>query len=127
MLSWQRLINKSKDLISDIQGKYRHFSFMIYKNEILSCGTNCPTKTVRLAFDWNYLFPFRHSELDCIAKCNLPPSLFKKCRLINIRIGHKDNILLSRPCKDCQRVILAFNIGEVYYSNEWGNFEKLKF
>lgn len=127
MLPYSKLINKAKGLLSEKQGKYRHFSFILYKNSILSFGTNCPTKTSRLAFEFGYEFPYRHSELDAIARFPEPNKFLCRCSMVNIRIGRKDNILVSRPCKDCQKVLKAFNIGEAYFSNEWGRFEKLLF
>lgn len=125
MLPWHRFINKALDLIDKPQSVHKHFSFITYKNSIISTGWNNSLKTHPLAYKFGYEFPFLHSELDSITKLQESVKILKNCNIVNIRLGKFDNILLSRPCKNCQKLLISFGFKEIYYSNEWGKFERL--
>lgn len=94
-----------------------HFSFLVKKNSIDSVGWNNKGKTHTIAYKLNYKYPTIHSELACILNYNKNPS---KHYMVNIRIGKSGNVLLSKPCKNCRRLLKHYNISKVIYSTDFG-------
>ncbi len=118
------LINRAFELIDNPQSDWKHFSFLVRKNNVLSTGWNYQFKTHPLAVKFGYKYPYIHSEISAITKFPQKVENLKKCVLVNVRIGNNNKPLLSRPCQYCQKLIKAFGIGKVYYSNEYGLFEE---
>lgn len=126
-INFDKLIKRAFKNIEKPESNQKHFSFVMYGNKIISEGWNSSIRTHPLAFRYGYEYPFVHSELDAIAKLPYKVDFLRKCAMVNVRIGRRNNVLLSRPCRSCQKVIMAFNIGSCFYSNEYSNFEKLEF
>lgn len=124
MVDFDRLIARCKALKHKSQGNHRHFSFLLRKNKIMSFGMNHITKTHPLVVKYEYPYPFIHSELSSIVRFPGPSHELRNCTLVNIRLGKRNDILLSRPCRCCQKIIVAFSINKVVYSNEYGLFEE---
>ena len=110
----------------------KHFSFIFYKNKILSIGFN-NYKTHPFNLKFNYVnrqknkissFVGTHSEMKAFLKLGR-----KNCEgltLINTRINRKNEIDYSKPCRGCCDMIKILNFKEVYFSNKNGNFDFLK-
>lgn len=105
---------------------FLHFSFLIRKNNILSIGVNRADKTHPLAKKFNYKYATQHSELNAICNFNGNIQDLKKCVLVNTRLGAGNNFLLSKPCLNCQLLVLYFGIEEVYYTDQAGEFSCLQ-
>jgi deoxycytidylate deaminase len=110
----------------------RHFSFIFYRNKLLSIGSNnCKTHPLNLKF--NYVnrqmhkissFVGTHSEMKAVIKLGT-----KDCSgltLINTRINRKNEIDYSMPCKGCLDMIQKLNFKEVYFTTKKGDFDFLK-
>lgn len=82
-------------------------------------------KTHTFVWKRGYEYGFPHSETMALINSNVNISLLKDYTLVNIRLGKRGNLLLSRPCNHCSRIISEFKIGEVWYSNNFGLFERL--
>lgn len=110
----------------------RHFSFIFYKNKLLSIGFN-NYKTHPLNLKFNYVnrqmnrissFIGTHSEMKAFIKLRR-----KNCfglTLINTRINRNNKIDYSKPCKGCCDMIKKLGFKEVYFSNKNGDFDFLK-
>jgi deoxycytidylate deaminase len=67
-----------------------------------------------------------HSELAAIMNLKRTGIDLSKTIMYNVRIG-ASGILLSRPCQDCSKLIIAANFKRVYYSNNFGLLEEYKY
>lgn len=105
---------------------FKHFSYILEKNTILSIGRNNPDKTHPLAYRFNHRFNCIHSELSAIVNFDYPHKRLHNCKIINIRITESGRIAMSRPCINCQTMLSAFGLKDVVYSNRDGNFERLR-
>jgi deoxycytidylate deaminase len=124
----KRLIERTYANIDEINGttngKYRHVSYLILKNKIISFGYNSQT-THPIALQYGLQHAHIHSEMNTISK--LPyysmqyKKLIQKCDMVNIRLSISGNIHMSKPCDACQKVISAFGIKNVYYTTSEHN------
>jgi hypothetical protein len=117
LMKYEFLIQKSKKLNREINSKskqFRHFSFILYGNKIISIGQNDKDKTHTLAFKNGYKYSCIHSELDALVRAKISPEKFKKCVLVNIRLNRFNHVNLSRPCQNCQSLIKKYNFGNNY-------------
>lgn len=97
--------------------KNRHFSFLVRKNNILSIGWNNYLKTHPMAFKFNYNSRAIHSELACLLNSD---KIDRKSYMVNVRIGQNNKLLLSKPCENCQSLLLHHGITNVVYSTREG-------
>lgn len=118
-----RLVAKSLRLAN--ANKFRHFSYLLLGKKIVSIGLNNMKKTHPLGARYNSQFPYIHSEINSIVRSDMKVTELKNCTMVNIRLGKKGGLLLSRPCNSCARILADFQIGEVLYSNQFGNFEQM--
>lgn len=121
---FDKLIKLSFSMVDLPQSRSKHFSYLCQGNHIICHGYNRNRKTHPLAQKY-YRYPFIHSELSAILRFPDRPVELKQCTLYNIRVNKVGQILLSRPCKNCQRLLLDFGIAKVFYSNEFGYCEEL--
>jgi hypothetical protein len=47
-----------------------------------------------------------------------------RCNMVNIRVMKDGALGNSKPCQSCQNLLKFFNFDKIYYSNEYGQFEK---
>lgn len=102
-----------------------HFSFILKKRRLVSIGWNSATATHPIAHKYGYTFPFVHAELSAIVRFDGKPKELKDCVLINVRINKDGIVMLSKPCKNCLRLLSVFTFKHVYYTNHAGGFESL--
>lgn len=101
--------------------KHRHISFIIYKNRIVSIGYSQARKTDPMAKRYGHRFSSIHSELHSIKKFPFRPSKLAKCMMVNIRIMANGSIGISKPCENCQKLLIDFGLKAVYYTNRKGD------
>jgi len=114
-----RILRLSKELIDCCPLRCKHFSFIVLRNKIISVGYNT-TRTNPMAEKFEYEYPTTHSELAAILNLQMPPSVIRYCKLINVRIDKDGKLMLSRPCKHCMRLLQTFVFDEVWYSEPDG-------
>jgi len=117
-----KIAQKSLDLPTSHN---KHFSFLIFKNKILSFGYSLGFTTHPIAKQYKYRFNAVHSELKSILDFPAPPRFLKRCFLINIRIMPDGSLGMSKPCAKCQQLLKDFSINKVYYSNRNEIFEEM--
>ena len=103
-------------------GRCKHFSFLIKKNRIISIGWNNGFKTHPLANKYGHRFCSIHSELHCISSFKNTNGLI----LVNVRIDSNGKLKCSKPCGPCQKMLIDFNITNIFYTTEKG-FEFCQF
>jgi deoxycytidylate deaminase len=106
----------------DPNNNFQHFSFLVRRTKILSIGINS-NRSHTAAKKFGHYMNNIHSELSAIV--HFPKSQdITRCTLYNVRILKSDNsIAMSKPCKHCKKLIYAFGIKKVLYTNYQGNFE----
>lgn len=109
----------------NIEHNFKHFTFILERNKILSVGKNNPEKTHPLALKFGHRFNCIHSELAAIVNFPRPNIYLRACTLVNVRVGVNGDIRISKPCHVCQYMLAAFNITDIYYTNRNGNFERM--
>lgn len=113
-------------LVPYCHGRCRHVSFLVCRNKIQSIGLNSYIKTHTKAAQFGHFGANIHSELGAIV--NAPKNLdINRMTLYNIRIKTNGIVSLAAPCSCCTKLILAYNIRRVYYTNNSGDFEKFVF
>jgi hypothetical protein len=108
-----------------------HYAAAFDGNKMICFAQNNPIKThagaYRIGEDFNLPkykeFPYYHSESHLISK------LLDNYNTINpnwticvLRINRKGLILGSKPCCNCDKILNAVGLTQVYYSTDCGNF-----
>jgi deoxycytidylate deaminase len=111
----------AQSLLSKPIGSYKHFTFILRGNKILSIGWN-DLHANDAKINGKYIkYPLGgiHSEAAAIEKLND----FNNCRkltLLNIRLNKKGILRLSKPCEHCNNLLLAIGFNKIYYSTNEG-------
>jgi len=124
-MKFQKLVNLSYKMLDLPDSRHKHFSFILIRNKILAVGYNLSYKTNPLAKKYGYYLSSIHSELAAVKNFPYPPSGLSKCKMVNIRIMANNELGMSRPCKNCQRLLKDFDISEVWHTNRDGEFERV--
>jgi len=106
---------------------YKHFSFIIVNNKIISIGYNQKEK-IYTRKDFKK-FGYRagvHSENDAFEKA-LNKISNKKFEMVNIRLSRNGQKLkLSRPCNCCMNFLKLFGCSKIFYSTSDETFNVIK-
>lgn len=119
----KKLIENARLITPNLQGRCRHVSYLLIRNNIVSIGTNSYIKTSPLSFKYGARDGFIHSELSAIVNAARSIDL-TKTTCYNVRISLTGQVKLSMPCPSCQKVLTAFDIRRCYFTTEQGNFER---
>lgn len=121
-----RCIEIAKSLSVERTGRCLHFSFILRKNSILIISTNnyrsCHPETkfpkYKSKFVQGIYTPSLHSEIASIKSFinKFGHSDFSKMTIFNVRIGKKGQILNSRPCHNCEKILNSFNFKNIEYT-----------
>ena len=117
----------SIELISCIECKQKHITFICKRNKIFSVGLNSK-KTDPITKKYKYRFQTTHSEISSIKNFQWPISKIEQEGLVivNVRVMANNTMGLSKPCKNCRILIRDVGFSRCYYTNDDGNFEELK-
>ena len=102
-----------------------HIAFLIKGRKIVHVGMNTAKSHPRTREHkyLEYQHTGVHAELNVCIKSGKED--LSKYKLVIIRVNRNDEITNSKPCPGCQSVISQFAVGEVWYSTDKGEFEKL--
>lgn len=122
-------LNRLRDLaklrLKDNPARCKHISFILRRNKVVCFCENNINKTCTFHHYCNFAWPYIHSEVGVIKKCPDDINL-NQCRLVVIRVGGEDNeLMMSKPCKKCEKVLKKMEFKEVIYSVE-GGYQKLE-
>ncbi len=106
--------------------RQKHFSFLVRRNKIVSVGWCQSFKTHPMAAKYGHRFNSIHSELHCIKNFPFPLVRLEEHTLINVRVNPTgSHMMLAKPCAKCIYFLSCFNLHEVLYTNENGEFVEL--
>jgi deoxycytidylate deaminase len=118
-----RLIRIAQDNATKQDVRYRHTSVLVYKNRIVSIGVNSYKKTHPIAWQrGRNSWCFVHSEVASLAAYRGLVSDLRHCTMYNVRVGVRGDIQLSKPCQNCTKVMIAFGLRRVAYTNDEGGW-----
>lgn len=115
-------IKVSRVITKNMEHTWKHVSFLVERNTIISMGWNQPFKSHPLAYKWRYRYNAIHSELHAIINFDGKVSDLARLKIVNVRIDRNGLPALSAPCETCQELILAFGFKEVWFTNRKGEF-----
>ena len=109
-------------------GQFFHVTFICKKRKTLAIGINNYHK-LNIASRWGEYLPGKgarpehyiaglHSEISALIKNGNEDC--SDLDFFNIRIGNNNQIGVSKPCKNCQRVLQQVGFKNLYYFNEQG-------
>lgn len=108
----------------------RHFSFILYKNRLISTGLNVNKthpvnlrnrKISRITGEDYSNQKQTCSELNAILKLKRLTNIdTRKCTLVNLRYDRNDKIALAKPCSSCQSLLRYHNFKQVIWSTHNG-------
>ena len=130
---FKRLEEISKSLLDfNSDKRCQHFSFILYKNRVISIGNNSkkthPSNlknrktSLRTGEDFS---DQKHicSEFSAINKLkNMTNIDTKKCVLVNLRYNRNGEIALSKPCMSCETLLKYFSFKRVIWTDNDGNY-----
>lgn len=105
------------------QSQAKHFSFIVKRNNIISFGWNKSRKTHTIAKRYGHRFSCIHSELDAILNFPYKIGDINYYEFINVRINHKNEMVLAKPCIKCQHMLIDFNIHRISYTTNDGTLK----
>lgn len=103
--------------------KSRHVSILCHRNKIISVGINNERRSHPLS---KKIGNNTHSELNCIIQHRHYDLNFNRMSMYNIRITRHNEIKNSKPCKFCTKLLEAYEIKRVYYTDDNGVFIHLE-
>jgi deoxycytidylate deaminase len=121
---FEKYIELARNLIDYPEYPHRHFAFIIEKNKIRAIGWNAK-KTHPQALKFGYPWLYVHAELSAITRFEGNPRELAKCICVNVRLNKDGKILQSKPCKSCLRMLAAFRLKEIFYTDDNGVFQEL--
>jgi len=122
---FDRCVSLAKNLAEfDNLHAQRHYSFLCLKNKVVSTGMNNKWRTDPLASRFGHRFNATHSEIAVLKQLDMPWRLLPHFTMINVRLNKNLEVMLAKPCKNCQNMLEWFEVGLVLYSNNNGGFER---
>ena len=108
-----------------------HYSAAFDGVRMICFAQNNPIKThagaYRIGEDFNLPkykeYPFFHSESRLIDKLlNKYNTIDPSWKIVVMRINRCGIILGSKPCENCNKLLSAVGLSDIYYSTDCGNF-----
>lgn len=108
-----------------------HYAAAFDNNKMIAFAKNNPIKFSAKAFRMGERFnintykefPFPHAESHLISKLlDRYNTIDSNWRIVVLRINREGRILGSKPCKNCQKILDAVDLTNIYYSDDNGNF-----
>src|ERR1043165_37622 len=107
----KQCIHRAYQKVSLHTEKFRHFSYLIQGNEILSVGTNKQINHTCLYPRQTY-----HSEFVAWMRGRKRINIRKPWYMINIRIGKDMGLRISKPCPICESLLRSAGCSKVIYT-----------
>ena len=94
---------------------HKHGAVLVYKGEIISTGFN--------NFKSGKCVSLRsiHAEMDAIMKVRKIPNarnILKNCDIYVVRVNSENDIIMSKPCCECSKLIRKFNLKRAFWSDD---------
>ena len=108
-----------------------HVACAFDNNKLIECAYNNPVTVNAKAFKMGERFniptykeyPFPHAESHLVSKLlDRYNSIDTNWKIVVLRINREGRILLSKPCKNCQKILDALELHNVFYSTNEDTF-----
>jgi hypothetical protein len=108
-----------------------HYAAAFDGNKLIAFTKNNPIKTharaYRIGEDFNLPkykeYPFYHAESHLISKLlDKYSSIDPNWSIVVMRINRKGFVLGSKPCENCDKLLDAVGLTNIYYSTDTGGF-----
>lgn len=108
-----------------------HYAAAFDGNKMIEFAANDPinmnAKAYKLGQQFRiktfYEYPYLHAESHLVSKLMARyDTVCSNWSFVVLRINREGRILLSKPCKKCQKILDAVGITKIYYSNNNGRF-----
>lgn len=108
-----------------------HYAAAFDGNKMIEFAWNNPitfdAKAFRIGQRFNIKtfkeYPYLHAESHLVSKLlHRYNTIRTNWSVVVLRINRDGRILLSRPCKKCQKILDAVELTDVYYSTNSGGF-----
>ena len=112
-----------------------HYAAAFDNNKMIGFAQNNPIKFDAKAFRMGEMFnirtykeyPYPHAESHLISKLlHRHNTICTNWSIVVLRINREGRILLSKPCKNCQKILDALDLKNIYYSIDGGKFVSTK-
>lgn len=112
-----------------------HYAAAFSGNKMIEFAGNDPINVNAKAYRMGEKFniqtfkehPYLHSESHLISKLlHRYNTICSNWAIVVLRINREGRILLSKPCKKCQKILDALELKNVYYSIDGGKFVSSK-
>lgn len=116
-------------IASDPVGRMRLAACLVYKNELISIGTNkYKTHPIAKQFSKNDHAIYLHAEIDAIKNALrvVDVDFLTKCTMYVMRVKHPDHDHkgfvrgMAKPCCGCEMGLESFGIKRVYFTTDDG-------
>ena len=129
--SFRRLEDIALSLLDNHNpNRCRHFSFILYKNRLISTGLNNHKthpvnlrnrKVSRITGEDYSNQKQTCSELNAILKLKRLTNIdTRKCTLVNLRFDRNDQLAIAKPCMSCTSLLKYHNFKQVIWSTHNG-------
>jgi len=104
---------------------FRHFSFVVVGNKIISCGNNVTFLTPKTGM----LYPKYRGYTEVGTGIHSEVFAYKKARgllngadfeIVNVRVTNRGDVKLSKPCPCCVQFLKQLGCTRVWFSTEAG-------
>jgi len=108
-----------------------HYAAAFDNNKMIAFAGNNPIRFSAKAFKMGEKFnistykeyPYPHAESHLISKLlDRYNSIDSNWKIVVLRINREGRILMSKPCDNCQKILDAVDLSQIYYSNNDGSF-----
>lgn len=120
-----KIVKLSYELIHIPNSNFKHFTYIVDGNKILSIGYNNAWKTHTIAHKYKYLFNCIHSEVSAIIRFQYHEEYLPRCKVVNVRINKAGNICMAKPCNRCLSILTDVGFKEIWFTNNSQSFERL--
>lgn len=112
-----------------------HYAAAFDGNKMIAFAKNNPIKFNAKAFRMGQIFniqayqdyPYPHAESHLISKLlDRYNHINPNWSIVVLRINREGRILLSKPCKNCQKILDSLGLNKVFYSDNNGHFVSKK-
>lgn len=118
MKTQNKLLNQCLGQAFKSTFKFKHGAIIVYKNYIIGAGYN-------IKFTHPFILPYNqyktlHAEMVALLRVK-NKRLLRHSVMYIARINKHGELMLSKPCNTCMRIIKSFGLTDIYYTdnNTW--------
>lgn len=122
---YQKLIDISFDKLHLINGRTKHFSFLVKKQRIIHVGWNDYDTSHPLLYKLGYGMKRMHSEIAAILPFRNNLDALIGMDLVNTRVNTHGEIKISKPCSTCSIWVGTIGFKNIYFTDDNGQLQKI--